>query len=59
MSVLPRGFSPGVASKGHSLVMVLRLLLAVAPLAVEHGLSGTQPSVVVAPGLLSARAQAQ
>ena len=56
-SLSPRGFPP--PSKGCSPVGMLRLLAVVASLAVEHGLLGTQPSVAVAPGLLSSRAQAR
>ena len=58
-SQLLRGFSPAVLSTGYSPVVILRLLIVVASLAEEHGLSGTQPAVVVAPGLLRSTAQAQ
>ena len=43
-------------SRAYSLVVVLRLLLAVAAFVVEHGLWGMQDSVV---GLVGSRAQAQ
>ena len=36
------GFSPVVASRGYSLVAVLRLLILVASLVAEHGLYSTQ-----------------
>ena len=39
------------ASRGCSLVAVCRLLIAVAPLVMEHGLSGVRASVIVAHGL--------
>ena len=42
------GFSLVVASGGYPLVAVLRLLIAVAFLVVEHRLQGLQVSVVVA-----------
>ena len=45
------GFSLVVASRGCSLVAVLRLLTEVASLVEEHGLWGARASVVVAPGL--------
>ena len=51
-----RGFSLVVESRAYSLVVVLRLLLAVAAFVVEHGLWGMQDSVV---GLVGSRAQAQ
>ena len=38
--------------------MVRGLLIAVASLAVEHGLSGAQASIAVAPGFSSCRALA-
>ena len=40
-----------VASGGYSLVMLCRLLIAMASLAAEHGLEATQASVVVVRGL--------
>ena len=43
-----RGFPLDVASKGYSLVSVLRFLTAVVSLVVEHGLYGTRASVVMA-----------
>ena len=42
---------------GATLVAILRLLIAVASLAAEHGLSGTQASVAAARGLYRAQAQ--
>ena len=52
------GFSLVVVNGGYSQNVVLRLLIAVASL-VEHGLWGTQASVVVAHGLSSCGSQAQ
>ena len=46
------GFSLIVASRGHSLAVVHRLLIAVAPV-VEHRLWDTQASVAAVPGLRS------
>ena len=45
------GFYLVAASRGYSLVVVHRLLIAVASLVAEHGLQGTQASAVAAPGL--------
>ena len=45
------GFSLVAASGGYSLVVVLRLLISVALLVVEHGLLGTKASVAAARGL--------
>ena len=42
------GFSLAVASRGYTLVAVHNLFMAVASLVVEHGLWGTQASVVAA-----------
>ena len=39
------------ASRGHSLVTVHRLLIAVASIVAEHGLWGTWVSATVVPGL--------
>ena len=41
------GFSLVVASRGYFLGVLRRLLIAVASLVAEHGLQGTQASVVV------------
>ena len=43
-----RGFPLDVASKGYSVVSVLRFLTAVVSLVAEHGLYGTRASVVMA-----------
>ena len=48
------GLSLVVESRGFSLVVVCRLLTAVASLVVEHWLEGASPSAVVAHWLLSA-----
>ena len=45
------GFSQVAASRGYCQAVVLRLLIVVASLTVEHGLQGTQASVVAVPGL--------
>ena len=45
------GFFLMAARGGYSLVAVRRLLIAVASLSGEHGLQGTQASVVAAPRL--------
>ena len=45
------GFSLVVTRRGHSLVLVRGLLIVVASLVVEHGLSGTRASVVVTSGI--------
>ena len=45
------GFSLAAATGGYSLVLVHRLLMAVASLVAEHGPWGTGTSAVVAPGL--------
>ena len=45
------GLSLVLASRGCSLVAVLRLLMAVTSLVVEYGLQGAQDSVIVAQGL--------
>ena len=45
------GFSLVAVSSGCSLVVVLRLLIAVASLVAEYGFQGTQASVVAAGGL--------
>ena len=50
-SSLLHGLCLVAASGGYSLVVVLRLLISVASLIVEHGLLGTKPSVVAAHGL--------
>ena len=47
------GFSQVAARRGHSQAVVLRLLIMVASLTVEHGLQGTQASAVAARGLNS------
>ena len=46
-----KGFSLVALSGGYSLVVMLGLLIAVASLVAEHGLSGARTSVVVAHGL--------
>jgi len=43
---LLQGFSLVVASGGYSLIVVHKLLIAVASLVAEHRLQGTQASVV-------------
>ena len=48
------GLSLVAVSRGHSLVVVLGLVISVASVA-EHGLKGTQASVVVVPGPLEQR----
>ena len=45
------GFSLAVVSRGYSLVVTCRILIAVASLVVGHGLWGVWASAVVAPGL--------
>ena len=45
------GFLLGAASRGYSLVVVLRLLIVVASLVVDQGLYGLWASIVVAHGL--------
>ena len=55
-SSLPCGLFSGCGQWGYSLVVVCGLLIAVASLAAEHCLQGTQASVV---GLRGSRAQAQ
>ena len=45
--VLLRELSLAVESRGHSLAVVHRLLIAVASLFAEHRLQGAQPSAVV------------
>ena len=47
------GVSLVVVRRGYSLLSVNKLLIAVASLAVEHGLKGTQATVIVACGLSS------
>ena len=49
--IAARGLSLLAVSRGFSLVVMLRLLTAAASLVAEHGLQGTQASVVVAHGL--------
>ena len=44
------GFSLIAVNRGYSLVVVLRLLIAVASVAAEHRLYGTQASVAAALG---------
>ena len=44
------GFSLVAVNRGYSLVVVLRLLIAVASVAAEHRLYGTQASVAAALG---------
>ena len=51
--VAAQGLSLITVSGGYSLVGVLRLLIEVASLAVEHGLQGTRASVVAFPRLQS------
>jgi len=52
------GFSLVAASGGYSLVVVHGLLIVVASFVMEHGLQGTQASVVEVPGLHSCSSQA-
>ena len=52
------GFSLVVESRGHSLVAVHELLIAVASLVVAHGLQATRAPVVTAPVLSSCSSQA-
>ena len=52
------GFSLLSASSGYSLVMLLRLPIAVASLVAEHGLQGVQASVVTSHGLSICGSQA-
>ena len=47
------GYAGSSPLHGFSLIVVLRLLIAVAPLVVEHRLQGTRASVVATPGLWS------
>ena len=47
------GFSLVASSRGYSVVMVCRFLIAVASLVAEHRLWGTQASAVAAQGLNS------
>ena len=49
------GLSLVAVSRGHSLVVVLGLVISVASPVAEHGLKGTQASVVVVPGPLEQR----
>ena len=53
MFVATPGLASIAVSQGYSLVVVCGLLIAVAFLVSEHGLSGTQVSVVLACGLSS------
>ena len=53
VSTAAQGFSLVVASRGHSLVVVPGLLIAVASLVAEHRLWGVWASVVVVSGLCS------
>ena len=57
-SSLLRGFSLVAESSGYTLVAVHRLLVAVAPLAVEYGLQGMQLSVAAAHRLGNCSSQA-
>ena len=62
--VAAKGFSLVAPSRGHSLVAMLGLLIAVASLVAEHGLWSARASVIAARGLselrlLGSRAQAQ
>ena len=52
------GFSLVASSRGYSVVMVCRLLIAVASLVAEHRLWGTRASAAEAPGLRSCSSQA-
>ena len=52
------GFSLVAGIRGYLLVVVCRLLIAVASLVVEHEVSGMQASAVVVPVLSSCRSQA-
>ena len=52
------GFSPVAESRGCSPVAVHGLLIVVASLPAEHGLSGTEASVAAARGLRSCGSQA-